>query len=150
MKLNQFTDLGLRTLIYLTQPPRALPFTISQAAHELEVSTNHLVKVVNFMGHQGWIITSRGRSGGMRLAKSPSEYRLGTLIRILEERDTGTVQIVNCSAPLCPLVPHCQLNSLLQDAVQAFTDYLDRFTLLDAVRNPAALQQLIRIPVHLA
>jgi len=82
MKLNQFTDLGLRTLIYLTQPARSTPFTIRQAALELDVSANHLVKVVNFMGHQGWVVTTRGRNGGMSLARPMSEYPLGTVIRI--------------------------------------------------------------------
>jgi hypothetical protein len=50
MQLNRFTDLGLRVLMYLTHRDREQPVTISEIAERFEVSRNHLVKVVHFMG----------------------------------------------------------------------------------------------------
>ena len=147
MKLSQFTDIGLRTLIYLTQPAREQPFTISQMAEELNVSSHHLVKVVHFMARQGWILTFRGRNGGMVLARSPADYKLGTVIRTLEERAYNAQQLVNCHSPVCPLSYNCKLKSILQDAINIFTSYLEQYTLADAVRNPQALRGLMHIPV---
>ena len=95
MKLNQFTDLGLRTLIYLTQPQRASPFTISEMAQRLNISKNHLVKVVHFMARMNWVTTTRGKGGGVVLAKAPSEYRLGSVIRQLEEHVDQSHSLVN-------------------------------------------------------
>lgn len=147
MKLHQFTDLGLRTLIFLTQPARATPFTISQTAGELQVSVNHLVKVVHFMGQQGWIHTVRGRNGGIYLAKDLREYRLGEIIQTLEERADESKYIVNCYGPVCPLINHCNLNGMLQDAMQVFIQHLNQYTLADAVRNRHTLSELMRIPL---
>lgn len=147
MKLSQFTDIGLRTLIYLTQPARQEPFTIRQMAAELNVSTHHLIKVVSFMARQGWILTFRGHNGGVKLASSPADYKLGTVIRTLEERADNAHQLVNCHTPACPLSSNCKLKSLLQDAINNFTSYLEQYTLADAVRNPQALSGLMYIPV---
>lgn len=147
MKLHQFTDLGLRTLIFLTQPARSTPFTISQTASELQVSVNHLVKVVHFMGQQGWIHTVRGRNGGIYLAKALTEYRIGEVIQTLEERADESKYIVNCYSPVCPLVNHCNLNGMLQGAMQVFISHLNQYTLADAVRNRQTLVELMRIPL---
>ncbi|WP_369790153.1 Rrf2 family transcriptional regulator [Rouxiella sp. WC2420] len=145
MKLNQFTDLGLRTLIYLTQPNRETPFTIGEMASELNVSANHLVKVVHFLARQGWVNTTRGRNGGIILAKDMLEYQLGTVIRILEERADNSNELVNCHSPECVLIRHCQLKSLLHSAMLNFFEYLNQYTLADAVNNPQSLSALWRI-----
>ena len=48
MQLNRFTDLGIRVLMYLSSTD-APSVTIARLAQELQVSKNHLVKVVHFM-----------------------------------------------------------------------------------------------------
>ena len=52
MKLNQFTDIGIRALIYLAQSSTEPLFTIEKMAKDLQVSRNHLVKVIHFMAKQ--------------------------------------------------------------------------------------------------
>jgi len=131
MQLTQFTDLGLRVLLYTSQPMRitrsSQAITISEIAASLQVSRNHLVKVVHFMAGHQWLITTRGKGGGLALAKSPEEYNLGQVIRILE----GTTQVVNCFEPACALRFACGLKSLLDDALNAFYQSLDQYTLAD-------------------
>jgi Rrf2 family nitric oxide-sensitive transcriptional repressor len=136
MQLNRFTDLGLRVLMYLTQPARPTPFTISEMAQELVVSQNHLVKVVHFMSKQGWIKTTRGKGGGIVLAQAPTDYRLGKVVQILENNTSNQNSLVDCNHPPCILRPSCMLKSALDQAVQAFFDYLDQYTLADAIRQP--------------
>ena len=86
MQLNRFTDLGLRVLIYLTQPPRPTPFTISEMADELMVSHNHLVKVVHFLGQHGWLATVRGKGGGLELARPPQRIGVGAVAVVAHQR----------------------------------------------------------------
>lgn len=136
MQLNRFTDLGLRVLMYLTQPSRPTPFTISEMAEELIVSQNHLVKVVHFMSKQGWIKTTRGKGGGIVLAQAASEYRLGNVIRILESNTNQQNSLVDCNHPPCILRPSCMLKPTLDQAVQVFFNFLDQYTLADAIRQP--------------
>ena len=132
MQINRFTDLGLRVLMYLTQPPRATPFTISEMAKELMVSQNHLMKVVHFMAKQGWVVTTRGKGGGISLARTAQDYRLGHTVSILENNHS----LVNCDEPPCILRNTCTLKSALNKALQAFFDYLDQYTLADMIKIP--------------
>ena len=84
MQLTHFTDLGLRVLMYLTDEPRATPVTIGEIAERYAVTRNHLVKVVHFMSQQGWLVTTRGKGGGLALARAANLYPLGQGIRQLE------------------------------------------------------------------
>ncbi len=145
MKLNQFTDLGMRTLIYLTQPPRATPFTIGEIAQDINVSKNHLVKVVHFMTRQGWVKTTLGRNGGIALAHEPASYPLGSTVKTLEGHIDGSDALVNCDHPACILKANCHLRAILSDALSQFYSYLDGYTLADAINNPHTLIQLWRL-----
>jgi Rrf2 family nitric oxide-sensitive transcriptional repressor len=149
MQLNRFTDLGLRVLIYLTQPARTTPFTISEMAEELKVSHNHLVKVVHFMGKQGWVQTTRGKGGGISLARPASEYRLGQAIKILEQNTQNQNQLVDCHSMPCTLISICALKPTLDQALTVFFDYLDQYTLADMIKKPLhqAIKHNNRIPV---
>lgn len=149
MQLNRFTDLGLRVLIYLTQPARSTPFTISEMAEELMVSHNHLVKVVHFMGKQGWVQTMRGKGGGISLARPASEYCMGEAIKMLEQNTQNQNQLVDCHTTPCTLINICMLKPALDQALQVFFDYLDQYTLADMIKTPLhqAIKHDNRIPV---
>jgi Rrf2 family nitric oxide-sensitive transcriptional repressor len=129
MQLTRFTDIGLRVLMYLTQPERDDPVTISEIADQFDISRNHLVKVVHFMAQHGWIVTTRGKGGGLALAMQPCEYRMGQVVRSLE----GTTALINCHEPACGLRMGCNLRSLLGKALNDFYGFLDQYTLADTV-----------------
>lgn len=131
MQLTHFTDLGLRVLMYLSEP-RDTPVTIGEIAECFAASRNHLVKVVHFMAQQGWLATSRGKGGGLALARPVSHYRLGEVIRTLE--DIG--DLIDCAEPPCFLRGRCRLKGVLDEALAAFFTVLDRYTLADVVASP--------------
>jgi len=134
MQLTHFTDLGLRVLMYLSHPRRDTPVTISEVAERFGASRHHLVKVVHFMGQQGWLVTTRGKGGGLALANPLSHYRLGATIRTLEHVN----QLIDCSDPPCVLQGYCHLKSILDEAMERFFQQLDRYTLADAVGAPTS------------
>jgi len=149
MQLTHFTDLGLRVLMYVSQPERVTQtgkaVTISEIAESLQVSRNHLVKVVHFMASHQWLATTRGKGGGLALAKPPEEYNLGQLVRILE----GTTQVINCAEPPCALRFGCGLKGILNNALQAFYQSLDQYTLADILQDKTKeiLSELQKIKV---
>ncbi|MDE2430576.1 MAG: Rrf2 family transcriptional regulator [Burkholderiales bacterium] len=149
MQLTHFTDLGLRVLIYLTYPDRDEPVTISEIAERFAVSRNHLVKVVHFLALQNWIVTTRGKGGGMALAQPVDTYRMGQIIRQLE----GHTELIDCSKPACSLKGNCQLKAILDSAHRQFYEALDAYTLQDAVASPTReavvqLHQLYHLQVQ--
>ncbi|RQW27107.1 Rrf2 family transcriptional regulator [Rhodobacteraceae bacterium CH30] len=140
MQLTRFTDLGLRVLMYLTYQPRITPVTISEIAERFAVSRNHLVKVVHFLGQQGWIITSRGKGGGLVLAHAAASYRLGEVVRVME----GGGPLIDCAEPPCALRDGCRLGSILGIGLNAFYAALDNYTLNDIVASPTG-EAIIRL-----
>ncbi|TDR30411.1 RrF2 family transcriptional regulator [Hydromonas duriensis] len=131
MQLTQFTDLGLRVLMYLTPNERVQPVTINEIAEAFNVSRHNLVKVVHFLSQHGWLTTTRGKGGGLALARPPEQYPLGVIIRLLE----GSFDLVSCSNPLCALQVGCELKAVLNQAIQAFFVVLDDYTLADLTKN---------------
>ncbi|HEX5312943.1 Rrf2 family transcriptional regulator [Aquabacterium sp.] len=143
MQLTQFTDLGLRVLMYLSHQGRDTPVTIAEVAERFTASRHHLVKVVHFMGQQGWLVTTRGKGGGLALAHPLNHYRLGATIRVLERLN----ELIDCGDPPCTLQGRCHLKSILDEAMEALFERLDRYTLADAVGAPTgqAIEMLHRL-----
>jgi Rrf2 family nitric oxide-sensitive transcriptional repressor len=144
MHLTQFSDYGLRILLYLgVHPPGedgSLPtlFDISQA---YAISFNHLSKVAQQLTRLGLVVAQRGRTGGMRLGRSPEQIRIGEVVRATE----SNFRLVECFDPStnqCAISESCQLKGVLLEARTAFLDTLDRYTLADMLKEK---QQLIQI-----
>jgi Rrf2 family nitric oxide-sensitive transcriptional repressor len=127
MQLSRFTDFGLRVLMYLCAPARERPVTVAEIAERFEVSLHHLNKVVQFLARQGWVVTHRGKGGGLSLAHPPGDYKLGHVIRLLE----GGLPLIDCVEPACALHRHCGLKPMLDQAQTAFYNALDTYTLAD-------------------
>ena len=137
MQLNRFTDLGIRVLMYLgsIEGPSV---TIARLAEDLQVSKNHLVKVVHFMAQQQWLLTSRGKSGGIALAKRPEDYAIGDVVRVLEQNSVNGERLINCQQPPCVLLPACGLPFILQQPLEQFYQFLNQYNLADVVTQPVA------------
>ena len=147
MQLNKFTDYALRILLYIAQP-RDMPYTIAEIAEDLHVSKNHLVKIVHFMGQHNWIITTRGKGGGIRLNPQALNSQLGEIVRILQ----GYHQIVECNTPPCVLRSKCGLKGILDQALEQFYISLNQYTLNDVLNTSpqAKYSTLPAIPlIHL-
>lgn len=132
MQLNKFTDYALRVLMYVS-PEREQPYTIAEIAQDLHVSQHHLVKIVHFMAKQDWIITTRGKGGGIRLHPRMLTFRLGQLVRILQ----GDQQIVECNTPPCVLRKNCGLKGILDQSLEAFYRHLDQYCVADVIQHSA-------------
>ena len=128
MRLTQLTDYAMRVLIHLAQQPQRV-CTIAEIAARYGVSEAHLMKVTHQLGRAGWIATTRGKGGGMRLARAPHDIRIGEVVRSMEP----DFFIVECfsSGSNCILTGSCQLTGVMDGALRQFIEHLDRHTLAD-------------------
>jgi Rrf2 family nitric oxide-sensitive transcriptional repressor len=120
--------------------------TISDA---YRVSENHLVKVVQHLVRTGYVASVRGRSGGIRLAKTPEEIGLGDVFRKTEP----SLKLLPCfeaEHTACPIVTVCDLNTMFQKALKCFMDELDRQTLADLVGRRQQMLSTLNIQPYLA
>jgi Rrf2 family nitric oxide-sensitive transcriptional repressor len=144
--LTQFSDYGLRLAIFLgCHPGRAV--SVEEVSRAFGVSRNHLVKVVQTLADAGVVETQRGRGGGMRLAKGPSEINVGWLVRQTEPH----FNLVECFDPgtnTCPIAPACGLKPALFRAQQAFLRVLDEYTLDQFLTSRSELASLLEISLR--
>ena len=141
MKLTAFTDYSLRVLMYLAANS-GRKCTIAEIATAFGISEHHLVKIVHFLGKQGWIATIRGKGGGMTLAMQPGDICLGQVVRDTE-RSAVPAECFEAGGGQCTLSGCCGLKGALAQAVQAFYGVLDRYTLADVMANRRALAQVL-------
>jgi Rrf2 family nitric oxide-sensitive transcriptional repressor len=141
MRLTDYTDYALRTLMYLGAHADATA-TIQEIADAYGISKNHLMKIVHEFGQAGYIETSRGRGGGIRLGRPPKEISIGDVVRLAE----GEFKLVECFGPSgnrCAITPVCKLKTVFKRGLDAFMAELDRYTLADLIENRAALVKLL-------
>ncbi len=135
MRLTRFTDYGLRTLIHLAAQKDDRLIRIRDIVDCFNLSTDHVRKIVHQLSQLGYIETTRGKGGGMRLGRASEEINIGQVVRDLEP----TLKPVECDEPRCRLTPNCELKSVQGEAMRAFTGVLDAYTLAANRRSVAKL-----------
>ncbi len=144
MHITRYTDYSLRVLVYLAVQQDRLS-TIQEIADSYQISRNHLMKVVHQLNRKGYIETVRGKSGGMRLHRDPSSINIGVLVRETEQ----DLALVEChsSGGGCVIAPVCGLKGVFTNALNAFLETLDEYTLEDVLpdRHKPQLLRLLQI-----
>lgn len=135
MKLTRYSDYALRVLTYLASHDDRRA-SIREIADRYRISENHLMKVVHDLGRAGFIATSRGRGGGLQLARPAAQIGLGDVVRHTED----SFDLVDCG--LCLIAPACGATAVLKEATQAFLAVLDRYTLADVAHQRSRLAAL--------
>lgn len=146
MRLTDYTDYSLRTLMYLGLNRDRL-VTIQDIADTYDISKSHLMKVVHQLGLAGLVETIRGRSGGLRLGMEPEEINIGAVVRRTEP-DFMMVECFDRQISECILSPSCELQGVLRKATTAYLSVLDEVTLADLLRNGNSLRRLAKIEIH--
>jgi len=143
VQLTTFTDYALRVLISVGANEDQALSTVAEIAKQYGISKNHLVKIVHHLSQSGYLSTSRGKGGGFKLARPPSEIRIGDVIRDAENH----FDLVPCFSTArkgeCAIEPACVLKRALREATRAFLAVTDDYTLADLLRPRRRLQKLL-------
>lgn len=140
MRLTQWTDYSLRVLMYCaTHRQREAAPTIAEIAQVHGISRSHLMKIVMELSAKGWLSTTRGRGGGLRLLREPSQIVLGEVVRQMEE-DFALVDCFNSTGKPCEIDGRCRLKAVFAQAMHAWMNVLDGVTLADLMTSEVTIQ----------
>lgn len=137
MQLSLHTDYALRILMALAASDEQL--SVDWIARHYGISRNHLAKVAQGLQAEGYVVTFRGRGGGMRLARDPNDINVGDVVRRFESLD-GFISCMPGGSG-CAINGACALKPALGGAINAFLSHLDRFTLATITPKPRKLMK---------
>lgn len=143
MHLNRHTDLALRLLMALSTMNRRM--TVEEIAKRYGVSRHHMAKVAHHLQALGLVTATRGRGGGISLARPATEINVGAVVREMENLTT----FVECMQPgsnTCPVAGACGLQGALSHALQDFLRRLDQYRLSDLTPNRQSFAALLSGP----
>ncbi|HEX7801110.1 MAG TPA: Rrf2 family transcriptional regulator [Asticcacaulis sp.] len=141
MHLTTYTDYALRVLIYLNAHVDRRP-TIGEIADKYGISKNHLVKCAQQLGRAGFLVNTRGRSGGLALARPADQITLGEVVRRMEP-EMDIVPCMDRDNHSCVISEVCGMKPVFHEAREAFLRVLDGYSVADITRNRLSLLRLL-------
>ncbi len=136
MRLSMHTDYSLRLLVFLAASTDGKAVGAGRIAERFRVSAHHMQKVAQTLRRLGFVSSTSGRQGGLRLAKPADQLRVGDVVEALE----GRGEMADCKRGPCVFHGACGLKVALDRAERGFLDELRGYTIADVVRGPMRLK----------
>ncbi|HXF53972.1 MAG TPA: Rrf2 family transcriptional regulator [Hyphomicrobiaceae bacterium] len=126
MRLTKTTSHAIRILIDCAQAAGGL-VKVAEIAQRLDITPLNVFKVVHLLSRAGFVEAVRGRNGGVRLARPAETIRIGEIVRAMEATQ---VEVAAAAIDAKP-----RINTIFDDALDAFISVLDRHTLADMAKG---------------
>jgi Rrf2 family iron-responsive transcriptional regulator len=139
MRLTRQSSYAIRTLIYCAVNAPGLS-RIADIARAHSISELFLFKLIKPLVEGGLIETVRGRKGGIRLGRPATDITLLDTIKLTEENFAMAECFEGGADVLCPLADNCDLNGALREALGAFFEVLDSYTIADLAEKRVNLR----------
>jgi Rrf2 family protein len=138
LRLSTRGQYGVRAMFEIAKGYPAETTNIREISERQEVSVAYLEQILNTLRRAGLISSVKGPGGGYRLAGSPSETSIGSILRELE----GPVAITSCLDPSegCSRVDGCVTHLLWRSLGEKIEAFLNTITLDDLLREESMLK----------
>lgn len=138
MRLTRQSSYAIRTLIYCAVNEPGLS-RVADIAKAHAISELFLFKLIKPLVEAGLIETVRGRRGGIKLGRPAEDITLLDTIKLTEE-NFAMAECFEGGDVSCPLVDNCDVNSALREALGAFFNVLDSYTIADLASKRRSLR----------
>lgn len=130
MKISTKGRYALRMLLDLAEHREDGFIALKDIADRQNISKKYLEQIVPILNRSEVLKTNRGYQGGYMLAKSPSKYTVGSILR-LTEGSLAPVACVEQDPSECERSGECMTLPLWQGLYKVINEYLDGITLQD-------------------
>lgn len=125
---------ALRVMIDLAEHNTGSYIPLKDIAERQQISEKYLESIIKILVKADYLDALRGKGGGYRLNRDPSEYTAGSILRLTE----GTLSPVACleegSSP-CSRAAECKTLPMWKELDNLISGFLDHYSLLD-LANP--------------
>ena len=131
MKLSTKSRYGTRLLLDLAENDGNNFVQLKEVSNRQGISLKYLEQIIIPLKKARLVESSRGASGGYRLARPADQITVGEIVAILE----GRKALTQCESDpeACERSGSCSVRNLWKEATQALYDKLNRVSLSDLV-----------------
>ena len=129
---------ALRVMIDIAVYSNGNYISLKDISARQEISVKYLEQVISLLNKAGFLHSLRGNNGGYKLAKEPSSYTAGDILRAAE----GSLAPIAClqdEQNRCSRRDQCTTLSFWEHYYRVITDYVDGVTLQDLADNAKAM-----------
>ncbi|HWA20588.1 MAG TPA: iron-responsive transcriptional regulator RirA [Devosia sp.] len=149
MRLTRQTSYAIRTLVYCAVNTPGLS-RVADIARAHAISELFLFKLIKPLVENGLLETVRGRKGGIRLGRAAGDITLLDTVKVTEDGFTMAECFEGGDDVNCPLADSCDLNSALREALGAFFNVLDSYTIADLAEKRMSLRARLGLGLEAA
>lgn len=104
--------------------------SLKAVAGRQEISVKYLEAIISVLNKGGLVESTRGKTGGYRLARRPDECSVGSILKLVE----GTLAPVSCrQEDACPRLGRCAALPLWERLDEIVDSFLESVTLADVL-----------------
>jgi Rrf2 family protein len=142
VKLSVRGEYALRALLVLALHYGEHVVRIQTIAQEQRIPKKFLEQILNDLKSLGAVESRRGAGGGYRLAKSPENITLASIVRHVE----GALAPISCVSDrfyekcTCPDESRCAIRDVMAEVRKAVLHIMERVTLADLAERARKLE----------
>ena len=132
MRISTKGRYALLIMVDLAGFPQTEYVSLKDVAERQGVSLKYLEAIAATLNKAGFIISYRGKAGGYRLSRSPSEYTVGSVLKLAE----GSLAPVSClygGGEACAKSDTCSTLPMWQELDRIVDNYLESVTIEDLI-----------------
>lgn len=132
MKISTKGRYALRMLVDLAEHKDEGFIALKDIAKRQGISKKYLEQIVSVLNNPGILVANRGYQGGYKLAKPPSAYTVGSILKITEG-GLAPVVCLESDVNYCERSADCPTLFVWEGLYEAINQYLNSITLQDIV-----------------
>lgn len=124
---------ALRVMIDMAQHANGEYIPLKEIATRQEISEKYLEAILKILVKDKLLVGQRGKGGGYKLSRDPSEYTVWEIISLTEEGGLAPVSCLEAGAGKCPRESVCLTLSMWREFDKTIREFFSRYTIADFV-----------------
>lgn len=134
MKISTKGRYAVRVMLDLALHNTGECIKVKEISARQGISEKYLEQIIAVLNKAGYVKSVRGAQGGYRIARDPSEYTVGMILRLTE----GSLAPVACledNSDNCERFDTCETLEVWKDVYDAVNRVVDNVTIADLVER---------------
>ena len=131
MKVSTKGRYALRIMIDIAKNGKDDYVSIHSISERQDISNKYIEQIVSKLTKANLLTTLRGHTGGYKLSRKPSEYKVGEILRVAE----GDLNVIDCVKDnSCPRKSICNTYFFWEGLDKVINEYADSYTLEELIK----------------